>query len=138
MGAGQVACFRRMSAHPRRMSAHPRACMVAEQQQRTWAAGVCVSNAAVDASARNGAALLHHRIRFHGNNKKKRANKLLEREEIRNAKKPKNLVQADYKTRGLDFCYYCGQHFNVGEKIPRILIHCGHTFCTECLNILHH
>jgi hypothetical protein len=46
---------------------------------------------------------------------------------------PKNLNQADYKTRGLDFCYFCGEKFNVGEKIPRILIHCGHTFCTECL-----
>ena len=52
--------------------------------------------------------------------------------------KPKNLIQADYKTRGLDFCYYCGEKFNVGEKIPRILIHCGHTFCTECLSNLHH
>ena len=51
---------------------------------------------------------------------------------------PKNLTQADYKTRGLHYCYFCGENFNVGEKIPRILIHCGHTFCTECLNILHH
>jgi hypothetical protein len=54
------------------------------------------------------------------------------------ANAPKNLLQADYKTRGLDFCYYCGEKFNVGEKIPRILIHCGHTFCTECLSVLHH
>ena len=51
---------------------------------------------------------------------------------------PKNLTQADYKTRGLDFCYFCGEKFNVGEKIPRILIHCGHTFCTECLTQIHH
>ena len=48
------------------------------------------------------------------------------------------IIQADYKTRGLDFCYYCGKRFNVGERIPRILIHCGHTFCTECLSVLHH
>lgn len=61
-----------------------------------------------------------------------------ELEEIKDLKKPKNLLQADYKTRGLDFCYYCGEKFNVGEKIPRILIHCGHTFCTECLSVLHH
>jgi len=26
----------------------------------------------------------------------------------------------------------------VGERIPRILVHCGHTFCTECLQQLHH
>lgn len=32
---------------------------------------------------------------------------------------------------------FCGDNFNVGEKIPRILIHCGHTFCTECLSELH-
>jgi hypothetical protein len=56
----------------------------------------------------------------------------------KNESRPKNLLQADYKTRGLDFCYYCGEKFNVGEKIPRILIHCGHTFCTECLSVLHH
>jgi hypothetical protein len=56
----------------------------------------------------------------------------------KNEGRPKNLLQADYKTRGLDFCYYCGEKFNVGEKIPRILIHCGHTFCTECLSVLHH
>ena len=43
------------------------------------------------------------------------------------------IIQGDYKTRGLDYCYYCGECFNVGERIPRILIHCGHTFCTECL-----
>ena len=46
-------------------------------------------------------------------------------------------IQGDYKTRGLDFCYFCGENFNVGDKIPRILIHCGHTFCTECLTVMH-
>ena len=68
----------------------------------------------------------------------KREAQLKEREEHQKRKKPKNLIQADYKTRGLDFCCYCGEKFNVGEKIPRILIHCGHTFCTECLSTLHH
>ncbi len=33
---------------------------------------------------------------------------------------------------------FCGDKYNVGEKIPRILVHCGHTFCTECLTSLHH
>lgn len=56
------------------------------------------------------------------------------KDEHNNVKK----TQADYKTRGLDYCYYCGEKFNVGERIPRILIHCGHTFCTECLQCLHH
>jgi hypothetical protein len=51
---------------------------------------------------------------------------------------PKNVLKGDYKTRGLDYCYFCGDKFNVGERIPRILVHCGHTFCTECLSELHH
>ncbi len=49
-----------------------------------------------------------------------------------------NMIQADYKTRGLDCCPFCGKTFNVGERIPRILVHCGHTVCTECLTELHH
>ena len=56
--------------------------------------------------------------------------------ELDKAKKDRmaeTIIQGDYKTRGLDYCYYCGEPFNVGERIPRILIHCGHTFCTECL-----
>lgn len=47
------------------------------------------------------------------------------------------VIQGDYKLRGLDYCYFCGDKFDIGEKIPRILIHCGHTFCTECLSTLH-
>jgi hypothetical protein len=70
--------------------------------------------------------------------KEKREASRKDLEEKKKANAPKNLLQADYKTRGLDFCYYCGEKFNVGEKIPRILIHCGHTFCTECLSVLHH
>jgi hypothetical protein len=59
------------------------------------------------------------------------------RQEEKKEFEQKNKVQADYKTRGLDFCPFCGDKFNVGEKIPRILVHCGHTFCTECLSQLY-
>jgi len=44
-----------------------------------------------------------------------------------------NVIQADYHSRKLDFCHFCGEDYNVGSRIPRILVHCGHTFCTECL-----
>ncbi len=70
--------------------------------------------------------------------KEKREITLKQAEQKKRENGPKNLLQSDYKKRGLDFCYYCGDKFNVGEKIPRILIHCGHTFCTECLSVLHH
>eukprot|EP00345_Euplotes_harpa_P014652 CAMPEP_0168337990 /NCGR_PEP_ID=MMETSP0213-20121227/12540_1 /TAXON_ID=151035 /ORGANISM="Euplotes harpa, Strain FSP1.4" /LENGTH=178 /DNA_ID=CAMNT_0008343627 /DNA_START=18 /DNA_END=554 /DNA_ORIENTATION=- len=43
----------------------------------------------------------------------------------------------EYSTRGLDFCQFCGKKYNVGERIPRIMVHCGHTFCTDCLSKLH-
>ena len=43
----------------------------------------------------------------------------------------------DYEERGLDFCQFCGFKYNVGERIPWILINCGHTFCTDCLAKLH-
>ena len=51
---------------------------------------------------------------------------------------PTKEIYADYRSRKLDYCHFCGDSYNVGEKIPRILIHCGHTFCTECLSMLHH
>ena len=41
---------------------------------------------------------------------------------------------ADYKSRGLDYCHFCGLKYNVGERIPRIIVACGHTFCTACLS----
>ena len=47
-------------------------------------------------------------------------------------------IDGDYQARELHLCHFCGENYNVGEKIPRILIHCGHTFCTECLSQLHH
>ena len=43
-------------------------------------------------------------------------------------------IYADYKSRKLDYCHFCGEKYNVGASIPRILVHCGHTFCTECLS----
>lgn len=47
-------------------------------------------------------------------------------------------IQGDYQSRKLHYCHFCGEKYNVGERIPRILVHCGHTFCTECLSHLHH
>ena len=47
-----------------------------------------------------------------------------------------NLVKLDYASRGLDICQFCGCKYNVGERIPRILVNCGHTFCTHCLSKL--
>ena len=44
----------------------------------------------------------------------------------------------DYQSRNMDKCLFCGKNYNVGERIPRILVHCGHTFCTDCLSQLHH
>lgn len=43
-------------------------------------------------------------------------------------------INADYCSRQLDKCHFCGLRYNVGERIPRILVNCGHTFCTQCLN----
>jgi hypothetical protein len=39
----------------------------------------------------------------------------------------------DYYKRRLDICGVCNGKYNVGDKIPRILINCGHTYCTACL-----
>ena len=47
-------------------------------------------------------------------------------------------MQLDYESRGLDICQFCGFKYNVGERIPRILVHCGHTLCTSCIQQLHH
>lgn len=43
------------------------------------------------------------------------------------------VIKADYQSRQLDTCLFCGLAYNVGARIPRILVHCGHTFCTSCL-----
>lgn len=43
------------------------------------------------------------------------------------------LLSADYEHRHLNFCHFCGLKYNVGNRIPRIIVGCGHTFCTSCL-----
>lgn len=47
-------------------------------------------------------------------------------------------LSLDYESRTLDICHFCGLKYNVGERIPRILVHCGHTLCTSCISQLHH
>ncbi len=32
-----------------------------------------------------------------------------------------------------DECQLCKKPYDIYDRIPRILIHCGHTFCTPCL-----
>lgn len=32
-----------------------------------------------------------------------------------------------------DNCPLCRQPYHIKKRIPRIMIHCGHTFCTPCL-----
>lgn len=44
-------------------------------------------------------------------------------------------IVTDYKSRRLDVCGVCKQKYNVGDRIPRILVNCGHTYCTNCLMI---
>ena len=39
----------------------------------------------------------------------------------------------EYSTRKLDICGVCKHKYNIGDRIPRILINCGHTYCTSCL-----
>ena len=48
------------------------------------------------------------------------------------------MIKLDYESRGLDICQFCALKYNVGERIPRILVHCGHTLCTTCIQSLHH
>ena len=33
----------------------------------------------------------------------------------------------------VDKCTLCRKEFNSKDRIPRIMIHCGHSFCTACL-----
>jgi hypothetical protein len=41
------------------------------------------------------------------------------------------------KLINLKSCVLCKEDFNFSERIPRILIHCGHTFCSSCLSNFH-
>ena len=43
-----------------------------------------------------------------------------------------------YKDRKLDICGICKLKYNVGDRIPRILVNCGHTYCTSCLSYYYH
>lgn len=45
----------------------------------------------------------------------------------------KNHNLANYEEKNLNICGVCNDKYNVGEKIPRILVNCGHTYCTSCL-----
>ena len=38
-----------------------------------------------------------------------------------------------YHDRKLDICGVCQKQYNVRDRIPRILVNCGHTYCTSCL-----
>lgn len=44
-------------------------------------------------------------------------------------------IPIDYTTRRLDLCGVCKMVYNVGDRIPRILVNCGHTYCTSCLTL---
>lgn len=65
-------------------------------------------------------------------------NHILTAKEIKEKKKAlenefKQESLASYALRKLDICGVCKLNYNVGERIPRILVNCGHTFCTSCL-----
>ena len=45
-----------------------------------------------------------------------------------------DLTSLDYTSRRLNFCGVCKLVYNVGDRIPRILVNCGHTYCTNCLS----
>jgi len=66
------------------------------------------------------------------------ADHILTSKEIKEKKKAeenefKQESLASYEKRKLDICGVCRLKYNVGERIPRILVNCGHTFCTSCL-----
>jgi hypothetical protein len=45
-----------------------------------------------------------------------------------------DLTSLDYTSRRLNLCGVCRLVYNVGDRIPRILVNCGHTYCTNCLS----
>jgi hypothetical protein len=45
-----------------------------------------------------------------------------------------NIIQIEYAARRLNICGVCRLIYNVGDRIPRILVNCGHTYCTSCIN----
>jgi hypothetical protein len=38
----------------------------------------------------------------------------------------------------LENCCLCKSPYDLAHHMPRILVHCGHTFCTDCLSKFHH
>ena len=40
---------------------------------------------------------------------------------------------SSYHERKLDICGVCRKKYNVGDRIPRILVNCGHKYCISCL-----
>ena len=46
---------------------------------------------------------------------------------------PGGVLNLDYNSRSLDICQFCGCKYNVGERIPRILVHCGLNLFTSCI-----
>ena len=65
----------------------------------------------------------------------------LEKKDPETPSKPKELKKKpmfDYCHRNLDICAVCKNKYNVGDRIPRILVNWGHTFCTSCLLKYHH
>jgi hypothetical protein len=41
------------------------------------------------------------------------------------------------KLQGQSECTLCLQAYNFAERLPRILVHCGHTFCESCVARFH-
>jgi hypothetical protein len=41
------------------------------------------------------------------------------------------------KLVNLKTCVLCKGDYNLNDRIPRIMIHCGHTFCSACLKNFH-
>jgi hypothetical protein len=58
----------------------------------------------------------------------------LENNEDINLKLYQGEPPVDYESRRLNFCGVCKLIYNVGDRIPRILVNCGHTWCTNCLS----
>ena len=41
-----------------------------------------------------------------------------------------------YSSRGLSRCQMCGLGYDIGMYMPRILVQCGHTLCSNCIQDL--
>lgn len=57
---------------------------------------------------------------------------------FKQAENPPDLYRAEIdefvnKLLDKEKCLLCKESYDTQERIPRIMIHCGHTFCTPCL-----